>query len=385
MNKKPVLRLGFNKKFKQIERWLNFVSSVKPVNEFSISSLPSPPDYAIKSHWAALPDVYNKSELVPEGELSVPTNDRVADVFFVHPTTHFGKQWNAAIDDQKSSKIVDEVIMPSQASVFNRCCRIFAPRYRQATFYSFYKGTNSGRKALELAYEDVKKAFYYYMEHYNDGRPFFIGSHSQGTLHAVRLLEEVIDHSEYARQLVAAYVLGFRFPKAKAFNMQQLHVCRHEKDIHCLIGWDSYLDGANPFRYAKRLEHFYNGKWKRIRKRPVLGINPLRWTNGTALAPKDLNLGAVSVIFERNKLNLAGLYRSGLDTLEAKRLSPPFPGEVSAQLRKNGILYISRPHHRHFRMLAMPFNNYHHYDFTLFYMNIRKNICDRLQAFLGNQ
>ena len=33
-----------------------------------------------------------------------------------------------------------------------------------------------------------KAAFQYYLEHYNNGRPFIIASHSQGTYHAKRLI-----------------------------------------------------------------------------------------------------------------------------------------------------------------------------------------------------
>lgn len=33
---------------------------------------------------------------------------------------------------------------------------------------------------LELAYEDIKCAFEYYMENYNDGRPIVVAGFSQG-------------------------------------------------------------------------------------------------------------------------------------------------------------------------------------------------------------
>ena len=80
-----------------------------------------------------------------------------------------------------------------QASVFNRSCRVYAPRYRQAIVRVFKEESKDGKKALDLAYRDVKRAFQYYLDHYNQNRDFIIASHSQGTLHCTRLLKEMID------------------------------------------------------------------------------------------------------------------------------------------------------------------------------------------------
>ena len=49
-------------------------------------------------------------------------------------------------------------------------------------------GSNSSQ-ALDLAYLDVKEAFRYWQNHSED-KPFFLASHSQGSLHAQRLLTE---------------------------------------------------------------------------------------------------------------------------------------------------------------------------------------------------
>ena len=69
--------------------------------------------------------------------------------------------------------------------MFNRECRIFAPRYRQTQFVGFVMDPKECRGAFELSYSDVKRAFEYYIVHYNDGRPFFLASHSQGqSLHS---------------------------------------------------------------------------------------------------------------------------------------------------------------------------------------------------------
>ena len=49
-------------------------------------------------------------------------------------------------------------------------------------------------KAFEIAYTDIKAAFQYYLSRYNNKQPIIIASHSQGTKHAARLLQEFFDN-----------------------------------------------------------------------------------------------------------------------------------------------------------------------------------------------
>ncbi len=203
--------------FRHWRAWRAFTAQVKPRIGFDEVPPPTPPDYADPACWAAHPHRPSKAHFTPEDTgLRDEQATARADVFYLHPTSYFGRDsWNASLDDAGANEWVDELMVPGQASVFNGCCRIFAPRYRQATFYAFVERGKNGRRALELAYRDVARAFAYYIEHHNAGRPFFIAGHSQGTLHAIRLLEERIDDAPLAQRMVAAYVMGFRFPMDK--------------------------------------------------------------------------------------------------------------------------------------------------------------------------
>ncbi|MGY8791817.1 MAG: DUF3089 domain-containing protein, partial [Pseudomonadales bacterium] len=69
------------------------------------------------------------------------------------------------------NEITDSWVMRDQASVFNGCCDVYAPRYRQATLYSFTDTSEvkNGEQALELAYGDVKTAFKYFVDNHNEG------------------------------------------------------------------------------------------------------------------------------------------------------------------------------------------------------------------------
>src|SRR5204862_6835977 len=141
-------------------------------------------------------------------------SEAIADVFFVHPTIFTEKptnqyRWNANVDDGIINHQIQNSTILNQATIFNGSCRVYAPYYRQAHLYAFYaKNKVDGQRSLNLAYEDVKAAFEYYLQHYNNGRPIVIASHSQGSYHCERLLKDYFDGKELQKQLVMAYLVG---------------------------------------------------------------------------------------------------------------------------------------------------------------------------------
>lgn len=373
---------------KMIAGWIKWSKQIKPTKKFHELPTPSAPDYSKLECWAAHPEVPNKSSFAPEGFQDNQANAK-ADVFFVNPTTYFGKEsWNADLNHIVSKEFVDEAIMAGQASVFNGACRIFAPRYRQATFYSFLEGGKNARQALELAYSDVAAAFDYYMEHYNNGRPFFIAGHSQGALMCFRLLEEKIDKTELWKQMVAAYPIGFQLPMDKfGDTLKNLKPSENATDSNCVIAWDTYVADGQPQHARDKAEIWYptedgKGKWVRRAKKKVLGVNPLNWKRGLGIVSKENNLGAAGVAYPNSRFNWDGMWGDEPLGLDAKGITKPEPGAVEAEIRADGFLYISQPTNRAFRLMVMPGGNYHNYDYALFYMNYRKNVIDRLEAFL---
>lgn len=388
--KKPLQDLKKTKD--QITQWLAFAEKIRPKGKFAQLPKPPVPNYSDLKNWAAHPKVTDKSDFAPEG-LESQSETAQADVFFVHPTTFFGSEtWNAPIDDATSKEFIDELIIPGQASVFNAACKIYAPRYRQATFFSFLEGGANGRKALELAYGDVLRAFDYYLEHHNQGRPFFLAGHSQGTLHLMRLLEERIEHrDELRQQFVAAYAIGFRFPMDKfERTFKNIKASQNATDTGCVIGWDTYVTDGKPGQRLERAEIWYStpdgkGKWERRSYKRPLCINPLTWTPAKGVAEKEANKGAVNISLHKTSNQPVVIGASGEPLgLKALSLSAPFVAEVSAEVREDNFLYISKPPHAFFRKMLLPKGNYHTYDYALFYMNMRENVVIRLKAFLEN-
>ncbi len=365
--------------------WSKFGSTVKPGIPFHASQIPAAPNYKNPDYWLVLPDKETKVNMTPKGIVN-SEEAKTADVFFIHPTTFFGTfNWNAPLDFAPANEMLEELVVPNQISIFNDSCRIYAPRYRQATFYSFLEVKKKNcRQALELAYEDVAAAFDYYIEHYNQGRPFFIASHSQGTVHGTRLIEEKLDGKELKNELVAAYLVGFRYPIDKFDeDLKTIHASKSALDTNCIVAWDTYLHGGTTSSSLDVAELWYKGpkgesEWiRRITKRP-LGVNPLSWTRDGILRPASDNLGAVHVELETERLNWLEMLKGNKIGLNTIGLSKPYAGEVEAKLGRDGFLYINKPKHRHFNLMPMPGGNYHVYDYPLFYMNIRKNIRARL-------
>jgi len=378
------------KRAEKVGKWVNFAQQVRPSKDFNENQLPSPPNYSSRQSWAAHPEVENKSSFVPLGVEKAKPEDLKADVFFIHPTTFFGnKNWNASLSHPVANTIVDEIIMSGQASVFNSCCRIFAPRYRQATFYSFLEGGKNGRKALDVAYSDVARAFDFFINNLNDGRPFFIASHSQGTVHAIKLLEDKIDKTELVKRMIAAYTIGFEFPKVKfEEDLKNIKPSQSASDTHCVIAYDTYIDGSKPITVLDRTQLPFSKKdgtwgWKKRANLATFSTNPISWKSDNEIADASQHLGAVINEYVKSNFKLNSLLDKEVAEIEAARLSSIYENEVSSRCGTDGYLYISKPVHRQFRMMLLPGGNYHNYDYSLFYMNLRENVKTRLEAFLG--
>lgn len=394
------IKSNFSKVKKSAEKvghWVGFAKQVRPSIDFNENRLPPPPNYSSRQSWAAHPEIEDKSSFVPLGIEKAKEKDLKADVFFIHPTTFFGnKSWNASLSHPVANTIVDEVIMPGQASVFNSCCRIFAPRYRQATFYSFLTTRESGLKALEVAYSDVARAFDFFIKNLNDGRPFFIASHSQGTLHAMRLIEDKIDETDLVKRMVAAYTIGFEFPRMKfEEDLKNIKPSQSATDTQCVIAYDTYIEGGRPITMLDRTKIPFShrdgetGKkdgtweWKKRANFATFSTNPISWKSDMELADASQHLGAVSNEYSKSNFKMDSLLDKEIAEIETARLSSIYENEVSARCGEDGILYISKPKHRQFRMMLLPGGNYHNYDYSLFYMNLRENVKVRLEAFLG--
>ena len=170
--------------------------------------------------------------------------------------------WNGSFKDIKTNIQTDYTAILNQASVFNIAGRVFAPRYRQAHIKSYspvgHADTLKAIAAFELAYQDIKSAFDYYMKNENNGRPIIIASHSQGSTHAMRLLKEYFDDKPLAKKLIAAYVVGMAINPA---DYVQLKPCATPTSLGCICAWRTYKEGYTPSLKDPEEEFVFGKGW----------------------------------------------------------------------------------------------------------------------------
>lgn len=361
---------------------------IKPSHNFDAKPEPAAPDYSNLNHWAAHPHLKNSAAMTPEG-IDDLESAQPADLFYIYPTMCFSKDhWNAPLDHERTNEFVDNMIIPGQASVFNAQCRIFAPRYRQVTFYTFMEVSTNSHAALELAYLDVLSAFKYYLEHENDGRPFIIAGHSQGSVLGVRLLEEVIDQTELVDQLIAAYLIGFQIPKDKiGRTLKRITAAQSETDHGCIVAYDTFGENGGPLHDRDNCQHYYHDtkSWEYRKHKDVIGINPLNWSTETTLVDASKHKGSVKLNFTKeSNFNWQNFFSDDPMGIEIQSLDQPRKDECSARLDEKGFLHISEPNTRSYRLGLMPNENYHIHDMALFYMNLRENVKKRVDAWLAS-
>jgi hypothetical protein len=301
-------------------------------------------DYSQLSNWAAHPWKKDPSDSVPEPLRKDYHADSSVDVFFIHPTTYTNPEkqfgWNGPVDDTALNKKTDGSTILYQASIFNEAGRVFAPRYRQANLGAYFtQDTATALEAFDRAYEDVKAAFQYYLEHYNNGRPIIIASHSQGTTHAKRLLKEFFDGKPLQHQLVAAYLVGMA---VEPDYFTSIPVCQTPGETGCICSWRTFKEDYEPLYVHQE-------------KFTAIVTNPLTWNIHEPVASRSSNKGAVLLKF--NKI---------------------IPHPVNAEVH-DGVLWVEKPHF--FGNLFFTSKNYHIGDYNLFYMNVRENAKERINAF----
>jgi hypothetical protein len=343
------------------------INILKPGQAFEEQVPVEAPDYSKEKFWAALPGKEDLSDMKPEG---VAADSIVSDVnvFFIHPTGFLkNSSWNSSMDATSATEENTKWMMANQASVFSDA-NVYAPRYREATIYSFFELDNpesNGNKALDLAYLDVLESFDYFIDNYNGNAPFILASHSQGSLHGMRLIEEKIDNSPLADQLIAAYLIGMGTISDKRANaLKNIKVCDSPTQTGCIIHWATYRAGS-----AK--DDFNPDK--------MVCVNPLNWRRDGEKEVKEKNLGFVHQSGEYN-LKFYG-DDEDYEPTQFETLQAPVKAHTFAYCEDGRLLVDDQGKDTEF----LGDGNYHGLDYLLFHMDIRANLVDRVKAYKGSK
>ena len=335
------------------------IEQATPRGHFQPASDESSPDYSRLAAWVARPEMLgtdNPSLWRPANSPPSTLQKRLAAVFYVHPTTYLLRdRWNALLSGSADADFRTALFVQSQASAFADSGEVWAPRYRQAAYGAFLLKSEDAQKALELAYEDVLAAFDEFLRQNRD-RPVILAGHSQGALHLSRLLRD--RGRQLKARLVAAYVVGWPLSVRADLPPIGLPACAAPDQTGCVLSWQSFHEPANPKLILDAWQGTKGPTGIKREPRDMLCVNPISGTKDGAARPED-NPGTLVPTADLKDASLEG-------------------GGVGAHCSK-GLLVLDGeiPPLGPF---VLPGNNYHVYDYALFWGAIRADAERRLAA-----
>jgi pimeloyl-ACP methyl ester carboxylesterase len=292
----------------------------------------TPIDYSKAKNWARLDS---------KGE-------KAFDVFFMHPTTYMGMEdgYIVSLENKKVNTRTNGAVK-RQASVFEKTCNIFAPRYRQGSIKTLEMSEKKREPYLQIGVDDMRNAFEYYLKHYNKGKPFILAGHSQGSFIIFSFLcqyRSMVDD----KKLVALYLIGktitrqdlkrLKFPLADTPEM-----------TGAIITWNTIGKGGK----SPTLEP------------GALCVNPLSWTSSMENQPASRNIYAKIILKDSSTVEI--------------------PHFTSARIDKDGGLVIPAPAIEDKLSMGMGPAVYHGYDYDFFYGNLVQNVATRCKAWQSKQ
>ncbi|MFL6720437.1 MAG: DUF3089 domain-containing protein, partial [Sphingomonas sp.] len=217
------------------------------------------PDYTRDSSWLCLPgraDVCSNplptTALTPAGygasSKNSAANNPPIDCFYVYPTVSGDKGLNSDlnVDEEKGTA-------EAQFARFASVCRPFAPIYRQLTMgaVAAYAAGADISAAGELAYRDVAEAWRNYLATRNNGRPFVLIGHSQGSAMLQQLIaREIETKPAVSARMKLAIIPGYDLlvPQGKLVGgtLKKIPLCSHPGETGCVISYESFREKNVP-------------------------------------------------------------------------------------------------------------------------------------------
>ena len=312
----------------------------------------TPLDYADERNWAHLP----------------ANAEKEVDTFFVYPTLYIDPSPEApALADVNDVVFRSAVKSHYQGAplVFDESTNIYEPYYRQSNLFAIV-----GKKTEEyMAFQrreqrtDLYAALDYFFEHYNQGRPFILAGHSQGSMMLKIILTDYFRaHADYLERMVATYALGFSITTDDLAANPALRFAERADDTGVIVSWN--VEGPEN-------KHEHND----VVLENSIAINPLNWRRDDTYAPASENLGdrlpitdGTSMFAKGHQANHPGLADAQVDvergvvvctTLADRYVKPVVPGRTSS-----------------FGPASL-----HLCDYPAYWDNIKENVRTRIRAY----
>jgi hypothetical protein len=379
---------GFGVAYQLNPGWFGRVAFV-PSSEFVEQKAAEPNAYDDPNMWFARPGMENDpadwrppadgaEPAKPAGKLIPPakaataadTEEAVkgdAAIFFVHPTSYYSKaSWNAPLDDADANYRA-KLFMQGMASAFGDAGEVWAPRYRQATLGAFLATDRvTAGKAIDAAYRDVEQAFDAFLAAIPKSKPIILAGHSQGALHLTTLLKNRIAGTPLAKRIVAAYVIGWPISRDTDLAGLGLPACDTPEQKGCILSWATFAEPADTSMVTGAYDGTIGFDGRPRAGTRMLCTNPLTGIPDTAAGP-DANIGT-------------------LKPSEGFKAGVLIPQKVGAKCDDDrGFLLIgdAEAAQNYAPSYVLPGNNYHVFDITLFWANVRADVLRRLATYEG--
>jgi hypothetical protein len=234
------------------------LAAAAPVSAQTKAASPAP-DYSKDSTWLCLTgrsDVCSTplatTALNPNGYgsagRSAVAKDPPLDCFYVYPTVSRDEGMNSDLTPSE-----EKLAAETQFARFASVCRTFAPMYRQMTVSAVIAFTTGAdlRQPSMIAFGDVVAAWKNYLATRNNGRPFVLIGHSQGSLMLQLLIANVIEKDPaVAARMKLAIIPGFDLivPQGKLVGgtFKKTPLCSREGETGCVISWTSFREKNVP-------------------------------------------------------------------------------------------------------------------------------------------
>jgi len=324
-------------------------SSGKPSTSVPATNGQGVPNYANSSNWLSLPAKTTKK----------------VDVFYLGDTTYQKPNASApnicAINDAKM-RAGAKAKFSASATAFAPFANIYSPYYRQSDA-SVLLLPHAQQSAIiaGIPTHDGLSAFDYYIKHLNQGRPFIMAGHSQGSNVTINLLAQYMKKNpDVYKRMIAAYVIGYSITPDYLAQNPELKFATGPDDTGVIISYNTeapVLKGTNPVVLPG-----------------AMAINPITWTRAETLAPASQNLGGISVNPQTgyavvdalgNPVKVMNYADAQVNTARGVVIcSTADPSQLAPgnQLVANGV--------------------YHPFDYPFYYFDINANAANRVAHYL---
>ena len=224
------------------------------------AQMPAPVDYAKPASWICLPGrgdtcstPLRTTALTPNGYgstgLSSVAKDPKIDCFIVYPTVSRDSGLNS---DLQPGDGEEKASIATQFARLSGVCRTFAPIYRSMTLGAVTAAATGGDVTIPaaIAFGDVRAAWRNYLTTRNQGRPFVLVGHSQGSLMLIQLLARDIEGRPEAKRMKLAILPGFNVmvPQGKRVGgtFKSTPLCSTPGETGCVMSWVSFRERNAP-------------------------------------------------------------------------------------------------------------------------------------------